>query len=207
MWYSLVLFLVTAALLIGISSCIPGRKKSAGFTENDSLFFPADTTHGKSTRQDIETRLKALAESEVPKNLNPGAMCYEMAAPPDYAVYVCPKCGQKTMYARTEYFHIVDEAQECRNAIANIPGLDLRLEEKNFCHACDPDTTQAPQLNLAIRYKGENQEEIISGVNAEDLALMYEFMNGDKTHAYFNEREEPLKDYLDRLERLLSLHR
>lgn len=50
-------------------------------------------------REDLRRRLEDLARSEPPTDLSHGAMCYEMTGPPEVAEYLCPVCGQKTMYA------------------------------------------------------------------------------------------------------------
>lgn len=50
-------------------------------------------------RDEMRKRLEELAKSAPPKDLSSGAMCYEMATPPERAEYVCPACGDKTLYA------------------------------------------------------------------------------------------------------------
>ena len=204
MWAYIIIFIISAFLLIGIS-CVPRSNTTGNFKENDSLFYPIDSSAGKASRADVENRLKALAESEVPAELNPGAMCYEMSAPPDRIEYVCPVCGEKTIYTQADHYYLVENVNDCRHMVTNIKSLDLRLEEKNFCRHCDPDSTEAPSIVLYIKYKGENKEEKIPNVSPEGLQLLYEFMNGDKTHSYFNEREEPLKDHLEEISNLLRI--
>lgn len=206
MWIYIVLFVISAALVFGLGSCIPSKDQLGGFKENDSLFYPSDSSFGKASRADVEMRLKTLAESEVPPDLHPGAMCYEMSEPPDSIAYICNQCGEKTLYSNTEEYYLVENVQDARNMVASIRNLDLRLEESNFCHKCSADTSLAPEYKLFIKYKGEETEEYISNPSPESIQLIYEFMNGDKTHSYFNEREEPLKEYIDRLSALLKVN-
>jgi hypothetical protein len=205
MWTYLIIFIVSVALMVGIGSCIPGKSRVNGFTENDSAFYPIDTTTNVASREDVELRLKLLAESSPPANLDPGAMCYEMSMPPDRVEYVCPVCGEKTLYTTNDMYNEVENAVSCRQYVATIKNLDLRLEEKNFCRKCDPDTNQSPQVNLYIKYKGEEQEERVENISPEGLQLIQEFMSGDKTHSYFNDREEPLKNYVDQIRDLLKI--
>lgn len=50
------------------------------------------------TRDEIRKRLEELAASAPPKDLSLGAMCYSMAEPPETAAYICPRCGERTLY-------------------------------------------------------------------------------------------------------------
>jgi hypothetical protein len=205
MWYAIALIIVSAGLIIGMKGCLPGGNGLGDFTPNDSLFYPADSSFGNASRADVERRLKALSNSPVPAELNPGAMCYEMSVPPDRNEYVCPKCGQKTIYTNTSLFSIIDDAKSCRLIVANIKNLTLRLEEKNFCQYCDPDTNAAPSMTLYLKYKGEEKEEVIKDVSKESLELIWAFMNGQTTLASFNERETPLKEYIDQISSILKV--
>lgn len=205
MWIYVALIIVSAGLILGLGGCIAGTSKMGNFSPNDSLFYPADSSFGNASRADVERRLKALADSPVPATLDPGAMCYEMAAPPDRIEYVCPKCGQKTMYTSSAYYETIDEIGACRQIVANIKNLTLRLEEKNFCHHCYPNTQQEPSLVLYLKYKGEDKEEVIEGVSKQGLALLWAFMNGETIVSDFYARETALKDYIEEISRLLKV--
>jgi len=53
------------------------------------------------TREQLDKLLNALAEKPAPEAKRmPMAMCYRMAAPPERVEYVCPQCGEKTIYSR-----------------------------------------------------------------------------------------------------------
>jgi hypothetical protein len=205
MWYTIALIIVSVGLIIGMKGCLPGANVMGNFTPNDSLFYPADSSFGNASRADVERRLKALADSPVPDELNPGAMCYEMSAPPVRIEYICPKCGQKTIYTNSDYFYTVENVTSCRQVVANIKNLTLRLEEKNFCHHCYPDTNAAPSMTLYIKYKGEQTEEVIEDISRGSLELIWAFMNGQTTIASFNDRETPLKGNIDQICNLLKV--
>ncbi len=205
MWLYIIIFVIAAALMLGITACIPQSGRISNFRENDSIFLPYDSASGKASREEIIHRLELLAKSEAPTQLNPGAMCYEMAMPPDRIEYQCPVCGSKTLYTQDALFSLVESAGQCRHIVSNIPGLDLRLEERGFCRKCQPDTNQNLLLVLHIKYRGEQKEEAYEGITPEGLQLLREFMTGDKTHDFFNEREEPLRDYVDEISAILKI--
>jgi hypothetical protein len=54
---------------------------------------------GNFPREELRRRLEELARSEPPLDLSSGAMCYSVAAPSEVVEYLCPVCGQKTLYA------------------------------------------------------------------------------------------------------------
>lgn len=196
MWTYAIMVIISIILMFGMASCAPGQGRLLNFHETDSLFYPPDTSREKASRAEIHDRLMALAESKAPEELNPGAMCYEVAMPPDRKEYVCPVCGEKTIYTNESQFSIIDNVNSCRSWITSIRGLDLRLEEYNFCHHCQPDTNQVPGYKIFIRYKGEPNEEELKNAGAGSLQFIYEFMNGDKTHSDYYDNETPLKDYI-----------
>jgi len=207
MWTYIIIILISSGLVLGLSGCLPGMAKHSLFVPGDSLFYPSDSSVGNASRADVERRLKALADSPVPDELNPGAMCYEMSVPPDRKEYVCPQCGEKTIYSNTDYFSIIDDVVDCRQLAANIKNLTLRMEEKHFCHQCDSDTNASPSITLYLKYKGESKEEIIENANKDDLDLLWAFMNGQSVHADFYDRETPLKEYIDRISNLLHINK
>jgi hypothetical protein len=207
MWYTLALIIVSAGLIIGMKGCLPGANVMGNFTPNDSLFYPADSSFGNASRADVERRLKALADSPVPAELNPGAMCYEMSMPPDRIEYICPTCGQKTIYTNSAYYDNIENVNSCRYIVTNIKNLTLRLEEKNYCHHCYPDTNAALSLNLYLKYKGEEKEEVIENVSKENLELIWAFMSGQTKVSSFNDDETPLKDYIDQICKLMKVEK
>jgi hypothetical protein len=51
--------------------------------------------------RDLIAKLDELAEQPGPKDLKRGAMCYSIAPPPNREEYICPKCGERTLYAKS----------------------------------------------------------------------------------------------------------
>jgi hypothetical protein len=162
------------------------------------------------SKEEIAQRLRELAQSPPPKELKMGAMCYEMTAPPERINYICPRCGNKTLYAKVNpdrsgnVIFIESDIPECRRAVKAIKALSLELDESEFCRYCSPRVS-APALKLIVKYPGKSASIVTRGVNSEDLRILSEFLAGRDRHAGETGRETPLKDYLTRLEEMLGI--
>ena len=160
-----------------------------------------------TSRSDIMKRLKELAKSPAPKNLQMGAMCYEMASPPERVEYVCPVCGSKTLYpnpGNSEILYFIGlELVACRQKAKKITKVKIVLDESQFCRKCKPDV-KLPQLCLTIHYPDQTKHSVCK-ISEEDLDLISEFFAGSDKHKLDNDAEIPLKDYIKRLEELLGI--
>jgi hypothetical protein len=185
---------------------------------------PAPVTSGETpapketlTRAELQQRLATLAKTLPPTDLKPGAMCYEMAAPPTTVDYVCPKCGEKTNYAqnpaatedeRTQQWRVIEAIQtdlpRCRTLLRTIAGLHVELDEAQFCRKCSPDV-KTPQLALVVKYPGEKEPHRVSGVTGNDLKLITEFLAGKTKHVGAQDFESALVKHAKRLEELLGV--
>ena len=158
------------------------------------------------SRADIQQRLGKLLKTPAPQVLKEGAMCYEMAAPPNRAEYVCPKCGEKTLYTQSAAKIVAWEIPTFRRCLNDIQGLvvkGLSLDESQFCRKCSPDVKE-PKLVLKIEYEG-GKPHTLEGVDAGDLLILKEFLSGKLAHNDGPSGEKPLKDYSRRLQELLGV--
>ncbi len=184
-------------------------------TSSDSGSTPTDSAKpmspGPGSKADIERRLRELARAPAPAELSPGAMCYEMAMPPERAEYVCVVCGEKTLYPTgdedEEPFGVLAalewELATCRRLLSKIQHLDVALDETEFCHACSPTATE-PQLALVITYH-DGTTHRTAGVRTDDLLLLVDLSSGSDVHHGEQDGETPLKQHLPRLEQLLGV--
>ena len=164
------------------------------------------------SKEAIINRLKKLAESPAPTNLNMGAMCYKMAGPPDRIEYVCPVCGEKTLYASDKnnvvnysVIQFIDrDLGPCRIIAKSITKVKITLDETQFCRKCDPKAKN-PALCLTIYYPQDKTSHSICNVEEEDLVLLSEFFADKDKHEYSNDQEVPLKNSIKRLEKLLGV--
>ncbi len=165
-------------------------------------------------RSQVRERLLKLSKSVAPEKLSMGAMCYDMVGPPGRVEYVCPKCGEKTLYAskksddNTRHYARTDflewELPACRKMVKQIKGLDVRLDESQFCAKCSLNAKN-PKLVLLVHYADKDEPHRVEGINADDLRLIQEFLSGKEKHVGKQDLESPLKNYLKRLEELLGV--
>jgi predicted RNA-binding Zn-ribbon protein involved in translation (DUF1610 family) len=197
MWYIIpvVLALLATGLVFGL-----GRKGPSTATNT-----VAPGERRLPDRSAIRARLQALAKTPAPTDLKPGAMCYETAASPDRAEYLCPACGEKTFYPSGQARHLSFALPRCRLLAARLATLlECRLDESTFCRRCTPDAA-APVLHLVIRY-GTTEREHRAGVNGySDLAVLIDFLEGKTVHRNAYDGEEALKEHIPLLERLLGV--
>lgn len=210
MWYLAIIFVALVGIVLGITGMLKVKTSNTEFEKNLMVDHklrvsnPNDSIPDHVSRADIVKKLKKLADSPVTVLKNMGAMCYDMAGPPERVDYICPVCAEKTIYSDGHTWQIEYELPRCRSLVINIKSLNIKLDESQFCRKCSPDATD-PSLCIRINYENEVKPWICCNVSNEDLELIYEFMNGEKKHVTFNEAEYPLKDYTDRLEQLLGV--
>lgn len=166
----------------------------------------------KMTRAEILNKLTDLKNSNTPAKLSPGAMCYMVAAPPERAEYVCPNCGEKTIYPKDKEntditsfiaFHL----PACRRYISDIRknGIDAELDESSFCSKCSKGES-TPELALVVKYPDLEKTQRTSPVSSDDLLILSEFAQNKKTHDGGAGGEKPLKIYIDKIQKLLGVN-
>lgn len=157
-------------------------------------------------RKQIENMLQQLADSLAPEDLSLGAMCYDVALPPDRAEYVCPTCGEKTLYTNDLTEKIKYELPYYRELIESLTVKGLELDESEFCKKCGgPPSGASPAVRLIIHYAGNETPHCVRIETSEDLLLVVEFISGKRKHDLGMTGERPLKQYISRLEQLLGV--
>ncbi|MGV8120204.1 MAG: hypothetical protein AB2L14_10635 [Candidatus Xenobiia bacterium LiM19] len=207
------IFIVLLILSLSFSGC----GKTAGPSSPGSLRPGAAVASPQTkpatqnlSREEIAAKLKKLSESPPPKDLKMGAECYKVAMPPDRAEYLCPVCGQRTLYASekkgrsADAGFIEEDLPECRRLIKEIKGLDVSLNESEYCRKCSPDAKN-PALILVVKYQGLGTPYRYRNIRSEDLILIREFMEGKDRHRDSYDFETPMKDHLKRLNELLGV--
>jgi hypothetical protein len=197
--YIICIIFFSAVLLLGIITPALGQKK----TTNNKISGMDSIKHFLS-KEEIASRLISLAKSAPPTQLSLGAKCYKVALPPNRVEYICPKCGERTLYTDNQAYFLTRELPSCRALAGKISCVDLKLDESQFCRKCSNNVTK-PRLGMVIRYKGDQIDYIKWGITDEDLNLIYEFCEGKNVHKGDYGQESPLKNYLKRIEELLRL--
>ncbi|MGC4120148.1 MAG: hypothetical protein QM765_37310 [Myxococcales bacterium] len=151
--------------------------------------------------KELQERLAQLARTAPPEAPEPAAMCYEQAAPPTTADYVCPVDGSRTQYTRGQVA-LIRDLLSMRQAAKSLPGLDATLDERDLCRECSPEGQGS--VALIVKYP-DGKVVRTDGVSGVDLQLLEEFLSGKLTHADDFGGESPLKGSLPRLQALLGL--
>jgi hypothetical protein len=216
MWY----IFIIAFVIIGffISPLFTGRN----FKENtDSRYhivstnFPLnlnDTIKGMFSKKQIEEKIKRLAETSPPENLSFGAMCYiKTIVQYDTREYVCPICGEKTIYGKnvnTNKFEYIDgifwEIDACRREIEKVKGINIKLDESQFCKHCSPEIKN-PELCLLVNIANLNDTTKVCNISYMEIRYIHEFLNDQLVHKGERESETPLINNIPRIKELLGL--
>lgn len=114
-------------------------------------------------RVSLEGRLEAMEPQPQPDE-GPQAMCYDMAAEPTTADFVCAKCGGRTQYPRKADLSAL---RDLASHLPAVPGWELRLDDLEFCRSCSPSAPQPPAVWLVVSRKGKQTRT--RGITMDDL--------------------------------------
>jgi len=155
------------------------------------------------SRSELANKLGQLPSKQELLEDPVGAMCYDTAAPLNRIQYICPICGEMTVYHST-FGDNIDELPTYLLLISKIKKIDVKLDESQFCKKCSPNVT-SPQYGLLVKYGNNKEAHKTSNITEEDINLIYEFSEGMKEHTtlYSNDKR-PIKEYKERLEELLG---
>lgn len=178
-------------------------------TKTSSAAKKTDDAPKVGSKADVLNSLKKLADADPPKKLQPGAMCYEMAAPPDRLEYVCPTCSEKTLYITPKtgsgMVEFLDrDLGSCRHLVKQVKGLKVSLDESAFCKKCKPNAKKQA-LTLIVTYNDTKSPNRVSPIDSGDLKLLVAFTQGKLVVSDDYDFESPLKKQIKRLEHLLGV--
>ncbi|MHC4292457.1 MAG: hypothetical protein ACYSTR_09635 [Planctomycetota bacterium] len=183
------------------------------------------------TFREVKDQLAVIARKPIPKTAiikrtprptnriprGPGAMCY--AVGPGglrRSDYICPDCGEKTLYAiedsasdraidqHLENLSNLRDMDACRRLAHTIYTLDITLDESQFCSHC-ADDHDAPELGLIICYADRPKTHQIEGISLTDLIMIKAVIDGRLTYQEHEGTEYALRRETLRLKQLLGL--
>ena len=152
---------------------------------------------------DLNVMLEALENRDSPEPTM-GAMCYAPMMIPDTVEYICPVCGEKTVYGYGDTWFLSYGIGTCREDVSFIDGsdmLDATLDETGYCSSCSPDV-ESPAMRLTIRYP--DGTEVTSEVTPFDLTILKGFLSGELFYVTDNDGTEPLLPHAERIRELLG---
>jgi hypothetical protein len=213
--------LTLACLLLSGSRCFSQTPSSppAGTPSSPPAATAAEKVKTKTLdRKQVRAMLKKLANTPPPKQEPQAiAMCYSTAPPPTRADYVCPKCGERTIYDESDKLPPLEQAergtaalvkwqiQVCRRdmqQIHKLAGDAVTLDESQFCRKCSPKTS-SPKLVLHIVYDGGKPRDV-DNIKHDDLIILRDFLAGKLVTKNDRDYVNPLQDDLPRLQELLG---
>jgi hypothetical protein len=155
------------------------------------------------SRDEIVKMLDRVEASAEPEQVM-GAMCYEPMALPDVMEYICPVCGQKTVYSdeTTWMMYEIEASRQVFDQIRDVSRLDLALDETSFCSFCRPGETDH-RIELLVTW--DDGSASTSRVGTEDLRMLLGFLEGRLSYVTANDAEIPIRPSLERIEELLGV--
>jgi predicted RNA-binding Zn-ribbon protein involved in translation (DUF1610 family) len=200
----IVLGIAVVILLISLffSACRTNNSTVAATTSDPPVTIQQI---GLLNKSEIEKRLSQIEKRNAPEP-KMGAMCYKVAAPPNRVEYVCPKCGEKTLYKDQTAYFIDRQLPACKRIFETLDTAlkgYISLDESSFCRKCSPDS-KTPELLLRIKYDdGDSHSSPID--SDEEIRMVVDFLKGKLTYTTSNDSEMPLKEKLPRLRKLMGV--
>lgn len=199
-----ILLIAFAAILI--VSCTAAKTRSDTGPSGTTNRPPATSAAAvkSMTRKELQSSLKKLSDAPAPPRAM-GAMCYETVGPPATAKYVCPICGEHTLYTN-DTWEVDYGIQACRREFDLLQGIAqhaVSLDEADFCRKCRPSVA-SPKLALVTVIDG-NRTNRVTGITNDDIRILHEFLTGKTTHMTSTGGEIPLKEFIPRIELLLGI--
>lgn len=189
-------------LLLVLALSAAGAAGARGLSRR-SRTVTAASLKSMSVRE-VTHLLEAVAKEPEPEYVM-GAMCYAAMPIPEIAEYVCPVCGEKTVYGAGGTPYILWQIDTARSLVAEMQAtgtLDLVLDESRFCSFCSPDSVM-PELRLVVTY--EDGTTVTPSVSVEDLRMLAGLLTGQLYYETSNDSQSPLRPNLERLGGLLGI--
>lgn len=159
---------------------------------------------GSLSREQIRQLLKTIETAKAPEP-KMGAMCYDMAAPPNRAEYVCPKCSEKTLYTNQAAYAISWNLEACRREFELLKkeaDLAVTLDESSYCSHCSPAAVRQETILTLTYADGSTHAEPVSSY---DLRMLRALLAGKLDYKTDNDGTAALKEHMPRLRQLLGI--
>lgn len=157
------------------------------------------------SRERLELMLRRL-DREDPPPFVMGAMCYAPVALPDRAEYICPVCGERTLYTGHDAMEIEWGLPAMRRLVESMAdnGYVRIFLEETYCIHCHPQGPGFGEGTILVVVH-EQGDTVRTAVNITDLQAMEGFLRGELHYLSDNDSEIPLRGRLERLRVMLGL--
>jgi hypothetical protein len=216
MWYLIVIIILTFGFIFTnkISAQTKDKlNKNKEIKSKEKLKIVNDSIKPLYSKEQIEEKLKHLAETTPPTDLSFGAMCYSIAiSSTDKFTYICPICGERTIYKKSKLDNedwwnvkwiLESGLSSCRREVEKISGINIQLDESQFCGHCSPNIKK-PELCLLVNIGGESDTSKVCNINYLDIRKIQEFLNGELIHKTGNDGEVPLVNDIEWFKQLFG---
>ncbi len=204
MWYAAVIIVL---VIVSTAAGFVRNKKNEETRPGTEHVGTGIYSYRALSRTEINLLLSKLEFTEPPEVVM-GAMCYAPMMLPSSADYICPDCGEKTVYDSSFSSFIDWEIAGCRRMADNInlnTEFDVVLDESRFCDFCSQETAETPVLLLKVI--NEDGDEIINRITIMDLRMLESFLQGNLYYLSSNDSQRPLQDYGERMRTILGLEK
>ena len=196
-------YILIALVLLGFT--LYGCKKAADRADNPlGISVKADDIKNASEDK-IRVMLAGLKNTKAPPKREVfQAMCYDVAAPPEYVEFICPLDGEKTLYTYNEGSYGAELASKMPQSarrlseLAKDKNITFTVDITQFCKKHYPDLKRREPI-LIVTYK--TGRVVKNPVALWQLALLESFFKGDK---YYDEDSEPIQNRLPQIAELLG---
>jgi predicted RNA-binding Zn-ribbon protein involved in translation (DUF1610 family) len=215
MLYATIIIILAAAMFFVACSA---KSKNLLINDNpneikvtEQIVFVTDTIKPMYSKHQIEEKLEILTKTPPPEDLAFGAMCYSPVSPNESNFdYICPTCGEKTIYKSNRsngyrYYNEEYQIAAARSEAKRISGLNIKLDESQYCSHCRQIEVDDPCLCLLVNIAGESDTTKVCHISQYDIELINYFLNGDLKYKGGNDAEYPLVDRMERIEELLGV--
>ena len=178
-------------------------------------------TFAQAGTAELQQKLDELKNKPEPRNLQVGAMCYEMVTPAQQN-YICPDCGQRTVYPEIDYSKQTGRERNERwnilttlnllpsfnrtlatiNQTAQKDGYSFTLDTSSFCSECGKGKPK--KIRLIVR-QPDGTTAPAHPVELDDLRILEAFFAGKDRWKGDQDMEHALQQSLPRIRELLNL--
>lgn len=198
-----------AIVILAVFLLVAGIGMSISFWKRPEMKPVASQQIINSSRSEIEDMLQQIQRKKVPE-LKMGAQCYSPGNIAHNQEYVCPRDGEKTVYAVKDQGipWVISQIVGMRRIAEHINSItdlaSLRLDESRLCNKCFPDLRSEDRYVSLITKYPDGREHLYPKVSADDLRILVGFFEKKLVYETDQEWERPLKDQAAKIREMLG---